>query len=161
MSIFISRCDPGVSLFNNIDCNMDYNIYWCHWLDTLFHGDIIFLKDWYLYVLTCHETGHLRFRRRDANAIRKDVNASAVELKYARCTGTRRPLCIHDVRLRPCFKFQTAVRVYFLNLHEVAGGAGKLKVMPQAGGNEIERYAIKLMIAEWSSDWFFSLSSNR
>lgn len=86
------------------------------------------------------------FRQRDANAIRRDVNASAVELKYARCRGTRRPLCIRDVRLRPCFKFQTAVRVYFLNLHEVAGGAGKLKEMPRAGGKKVGRYVIKLMI---------------
>lgn len=79
------------------------------------------------------------FRQKDANAIRMDVNPKAVELKYARCTGTRRPLCIRDVRLRPCFKFQTAVRVYFLNLHEVAGGAGKLKEVPQADGNKIGR----------------------
>jgi len=63
------------------------------------------------------------------------VNASAVELKYARCRGTRRPLCIRDVRLRPCFKFQTAVQAYFLNLHEVAGGVGKLKEIPRADGN--------------------------
>lgn len=69
----------------------------------------------------------------------RDVNASAVELKYARCTGTRRPLCIRDVRLRPCFKFQTAVQVYFLNLHKVAGGAGKLKEMLRADGREQNR----------------------
>lgn len=47
------------------------------------------------------------------------------------------PAIIRDVRLRPCFKFQTAVQVYFLNLHEIAGSAGKLK--DTAGGSEQNR----------------------
>jgi len=113
--------------------------------NTLFLLAILYFSriDIYVYILTLWNPASLgRKMRTQSERSRAEIRSMqrhAPAIMYPRCKATR-----------PCFKFQTAVRVHFLNLHEVAGGAGKLKETPQAGGNKVGRNVIVLIISEYS-----------
>jgi len=102
----------------------------------LFFRNIISLKkiDIYIYVLMSQNPTSLdrQTRMRFERTYHK-CERSRVEI---RSMYRHAPAIIRDVRLRPCFKFQTAVQVYFLNLYEI-GSAGKLKDI--ASGREQNR----------------------